>query len=341
MKRSRVLVLALLLGVLLSGGAAADDGKDDGVLITLHLDEADVRQAIARIAKQANANIIISQDVEGEVTCLIRNIPWREALEHVAKIVGATVIEEDHGILRIMGAGATSDEPFTGKTWSLTRRYDVRDLLEFFDPLGVLRPVAPEARIAQEDTVIVVVGTAADHEAIERALVEARRARDAADASDRLREMVEEKRIRGFQAEDQASEQIFNWLKTVLGCMISTTPKAQERFAGREFTMNFDDVSVKAVFDHVAAVAGVEWMVRDDGILFYAEGDDPESWYLLRTVEVKVEHRTVPTPITVEFEREEVHETGSADLAAEIAALREEIRALRKEVAEIKFLLLR
>ena len=63
---------------------------------------ADVREVIKAVADIAGANIIVGKEVEGTVSLTLNDIPWRVALETIAKTCGFAVVEEERGILRIV-----------------------------------------------------------------------------------------------------------------------------------------------------------------------------------------------------------------------------------------------
>lgn len=63
---------------------------------------ADVREVIKAVADIAAANIIVGKEVEGTVSLTLNDIPWRVALDTIAKTCGFTVVEEERGILRVV-----------------------------------------------------------------------------------------------------------------------------------------------------------------------------------------------------------------------------------------------
>lgn len=78
--------------------------------VSFEFDDEDIRKAIQAIATQANANIVIAPDVKGLVTAKLVNRPWRDALDNVAKTLGFHVVEEDHGVLRIVSSAALIEQ---------------------------------------------------------------------------------------------------------------------------------------------------------------------------------------------------------------------------------------
>ena len=93
------ILAALALALLLGGTALAEDGAPT---VTLEFESAPVREVIAAIAKTAEANVIVPEDVGGTIPNVsLHDVPWRTALEQVAALVGCEVTEEAYGILRI------------------------------------------------------------------------------------------------------------------------------------------------------------------------------------------------------------------------------------------------
>lgn len=124
------ILAALALALLLGGTALAEDGAP---AVTLEFESAPVREVIAAIAKTAEANVIVPEDVNGTITNVsLHDVPWRAALEQVAALVGCEVTEEAHGILRVRKKRAAE---------RVVRVYDVRDLAERARPDSDYLPV--------------------------------------------------------------------------------------------------------------------------------------------------------------------------------------------------------
>ena len=65
---------------------------------------ADVREVIETIAGTAGVRAHIDAGVRGRITFTSVDLPWRHALEAVAAIHGATVIDEPDGSVRVAAA---------------------------------------------------------------------------------------------------------------------------------------------------------------------------------------------------------------------------------------------
>ncbi len=71
-----------------------------GQRISLNLENADIVTVINGIAEYAGLNVVYTTDVKGKVTVMVKDIPWRTALDLVLKTVGLSYVEEN-GVLRI------------------------------------------------------------------------------------------------------------------------------------------------------------------------------------------------------------------------------------------------
>ena len=70
--------------------------------VTMSFQAVDNKQVIEAIAKAGNANIVVSDKVKGNVTMVIADKPWRDALDAVVKTNGYFLVEEERGILRVV-----------------------------------------------------------------------------------------------------------------------------------------------------------------------------------------------------------------------------------------------
>ena len=72
-------------------------------LVSLQFDDADVRTVIKQIAKLADGNVVINENVQGKVSLRVENVTWRAALDNVVRTSGFQIVEEaGGGILRIV-----------------------------------------------------------------------------------------------------------------------------------------------------------------------------------------------------------------------------------------------
>jgi len=71
-------------------------------LVSLQFDDADVRTVIKQIAKLADGNVVINENVQGTVSLRVDNVTWRAALENVVRTSGFQIVEEEGEIFRIV-----------------------------------------------------------------------------------------------------------------------------------------------------------------------------------------------------------------------------------------------
>lgn len=122
--------------------------------------DADVREVIDAIGKVAAANIVVGPEVEGTISVRFNGVPWREALEVVAKTLGYTVVEEGHNVLRIV-------DPATLVTQMTTRSYQLR----YLRPNGNYVPVIKSEFVTGK--ALPPVGKASEHFSVLPALAKA------------------------------------------------------------------------------------------------------------------------------------------------------------------------
>jgi GspD-like, N0 domain len=90
-----------------AGCVVIEKGRDVVVVaksrrVSFAFKDASIRQVIDTIAKISGANIVVAPEVKGTVSLRLRGVPWRDALESVAKTLGYVVIQEESGILRVV-----------------------------------------------------------------------------------------------------------------------------------------------------------------------------------------------------------------------------------------------
>lgn len=70
--------------------------------ITWKFQNSPITSVIESIAKISGASIVVAPEVQGNVHLTLTNVPWRTALDTVAKSLGFVVVEEEWGILQIV-----------------------------------------------------------------------------------------------------------------------------------------------------------------------------------------------------------------------------------------------
>lgn len=93
MQKLTLLLLLLMIGLPLSAGG----------LVDINVKDADIRETLEKIAREASINIIVSPKVSGKITCLIKQMDARELINFIARANGLVV--EDHGRIIVVLAG--------------------------------------------------------------------------------------------------------------------------------------------------------------------------------------------------------------------------------------------
>lgn len=63
--------------------------------ISMEFQNADLRVVLELLAKQSGANILIAEEVKGNVSLSLRDVPWQDALEAIVKTNGYTIVRAD------------------------------------------------------------------------------------------------------------------------------------------------------------------------------------------------------------------------------------------------------
>jgi len=98
----------------------------------------DIREVIKAIAKSAGANVVVGPEVVGTIDVRFQDVPWREALNVSAKSLGFVVVEEGHGVLRVVSPSKLEDQ-------LETRTYQLR----YLRPKSLYKPVIKSEFIQQ------------------------------------------------------------------------------------------------------------------------------------------------------------------------------------------------
>ncbi len=100
-------------------GATVEE-RADGILMVLVpppvsyiAKDEDISRVIDFIAMQSGANIVVGEDVRGTISVRLNGVPWREALDVVAKTRGFVVVEERGGVLRVVDPLRLQDQLVT------------------------------------------------------------------------------------------------------------------------------------------------------------------------------------------------------------------------------------
>lgn len=74
--------------------------------VTFEFAGAEIKSVIDSIARVSGTSIVSAPDVEGSVWLRLKDVPWRTALDTVARSLGFVVVDEAHGILRVVRPSA-------------------------------------------------------------------------------------------------------------------------------------------------------------------------------------------------------------------------------------------
>ncbi|MCW8141569.1 MAG: hypothetical protein KIT58_21915, partial [Planctomycetota bacterium] len=86
-----------------------------GERVTASFSDREVHGALETIARLAGATVVVADEVRGRVTLDLHEVPWREAVEHVAGAVGAEVTHE-------RGCTLVGPPPASPLTWTAAMR---------------------------------------------------------------------------------------------------------------------------------------------------------------------------------------------------------------------------
>ncbi|MDP6761546.1 MAG: hypothetical protein QF903_14295 [Planctomycetota bacterium] len=75
--------------------------------------DQEIADVIDVIASTGRANVVIAPEVVGTISVRFNGVPWRDALEVVAKTRGYTVVEEKGGVLRVVDPVVLQDQLVT------------------------------------------------------------------------------------------------------------------------------------------------------------------------------------------------------------------------------------
>lgn len=118
---------------------AVVEERQGGVLVVLHQEpveftftDQEIGEVIDTIARVAGANIVVAPEVVGTISVRFSGVPWRDALEVVAKTRGYVVVEEKGDILRVV-------DPIVLQDQLITQSYQFRYLRPDGDYVPVIK----------------------------------------------------------------------------------------------------------------------------------------------------------------------------------------------------------
>jgi type IV pilus assembly protein PilQ len=78
--------------------------------VTMSFKNNPLEEVIRAIATLANINIIIADDVRGNVTMMFKDVPWMEALQSIIKTTGYAIVQEKYDIIRVIKTETMQDQ---------------------------------------------------------------------------------------------------------------------------------------------------------------------------------------------------------------------------------------
>ncbi len=103
-------------GYALEEGAGAGPGKAlSNTRITMRMQNADIKAIIRALSRAVNQNILIRNDIKGELTVDVVNTPWSEVFESTLRSKGLTYTW-DGSILRVMAPEDRKTEPLIAQS---------------------------------------------------------------------------------------------------------------------------------------------------------------------------------------------------------------------------------
>jgi type IV pilus assembly protein PilQ len=70
--------------------------------VSITFTNADIKQAIDLLARQADVNIVVAEQVTGSVNLRLKNVPWEQALETLVKTAGFFLVSDETGVTRVI-----------------------------------------------------------------------------------------------------------------------------------------------------------------------------------------------------------------------------------------------
>ncbi len=104
------LIIGLVLGLLAAAGITAETPDAGKPIENLQFQSADIRSVLTFLADYGGVNVVIAPGVEGTVTIKLRDVQWRQAMDIIGRTYNLSVVDEDGGYIRILGAKAHREE---------------------------------------------------------------------------------------------------------------------------------------------------------------------------------------------------------------------------------------
>ncbi|MDQ5984692.1 MAG: Type IV pilus biogenesis and competence protein PilQ [Syntrophus sp. SKADARSKE-3] len=116
--------------------------------ITLDFQEANIKSVLRLMSEQGSVNIVSGDDVKGNVTLYIKDVPWQQALDTILEITGL-IKEESGDIVIVRTPAAKNAEDTVRSTLQASKRKLEDDLNTEKSRKGLLQQVMIEAKIVE------------------------------------------------------------------------------------------------------------------------------------------------------------------------------------------------
>jgi len=80
---------------------ASEGGRDASRRIDVDFEELDLADAMEAIGRQVGVTILVDPNVRETIRVSLRDIPWREAVDVIARMCRCEVVEQEDGVLLI------------------------------------------------------------------------------------------------------------------------------------------------------------------------------------------------------------------------------------------------
>lgn len=117
-------------------------------IISLDFQDADIKSVMRLMAEYGNVNIVASDDVKGNITLSMKNVPWTKALDTILEINSLTKKEEDNFIIVTTIERRRKDDDAKTKAIDEAEQRKIKERNLLADK-GLLRQVLIEAKIVE------------------------------------------------------------------------------------------------------------------------------------------------------------------------------------------------
>ena len=86
---------------------------DNPPRVSITFSNAEIKQAIDLLARQADVNVVVAEDIKGTVNLRLKNVPWEQALETLVKTGGYFLVRDESGLTRVITKEMLKDQQST------------------------------------------------------------------------------------------------------------------------------------------------------------------------------------------------------------------------------------